>query len=246
MALEDELLRCRPQHIGIPTVVQLVEGLGLTGVLTVEMDDQVLSEVRFSAGRPVWARCGGVDGQAAMLDTFTVDGSLVRFEARDAVPGDPLGDVLGLVMEGCRVSDDWRRIETMRVGVNGTPMPTLLGPVAKVVERLNGIATVGEAVRSAGVGRAEVVDALLDLLTAGSIELVELPADSPALIADYYEAMEVGRSYLRQGHHDAAEAAFDRALVLQPGDRLAAQNLKRVRVLRDDIQARPGALRSVP
>ncbi|MCB9675656.1 MAG: DUF4388 domain-containing protein [Alphaproteobacteria bacterium] len=57
------------------------------------------------------------------------------------------------------------------------------------------------------------------------------PAPTAVEPQDYYEALDAGRIALRAGDHDAAEASFMAALAARPGDRIAAQNLKRVRAL---------------
>ncbi|MEZ4320312.1 MAG: DUF4388 domain-containing protein [Myxococcota bacterium] len=58
------------------------------------------------------------------------------------------------------------------------------------------------------------------------------PAREPASSEDYYARIEAGRSALKSGQHDDAEADFLAALAARPGDRIASQNLKRVRALR--------------
>ncbi|MCK6503153.1 tetratricopeptide repeat protein, partial [Myxococcota bacterium] len=61
---------------------------------------------------------------------------------------------------------------------------------------------------------------------------------------DYYAALEQGRSHLRAGDHDAAEAAFQAALSARPDDRVARQNLARARQLRQQAQD-PSSARAV-
>lgn len=227
-----EVLRGSLSAVTLPSVLQLVESEVLTGWLRVEG----VGRVGFHQGRPVQAHYRDVQGVGALLELFIAGGAQFRFEAADTVEGRPLGSLLGLIMEGCRLDDEWQRIREVHL-CRTDATPQVGGAVDRVTPQLTGTVTLERAVEHAGVTRASVVEGLQSLLDAGALR--EATADEVKAhqfsteTLDYYTALEVGRTAMRAGEWDDAEAAFHVALELRPNDRVAAQNLRRLTKVRE-------------
>lgn len=227
-----EVLRGNLRRIGLPSVLQLGEAEALTG--SVELLE--LGDVKLSKGRPVDASCGTLTGVNALLELFVRSASDFRV-VEDAVGTDePLGSLVGLIMEGCRLADEWRRLAPLPLATTEPGVVDRAGAAAPVVAVLGDEPTVEAAVQRAGVARALVVDPLQALLEEGALRERTRPPPprrSRPPSGDYYTAIDQGRKHLRAGRFAEAEAAFEIALAERPGDRVAAQNLRRVRQVRE-------------
>ncbi len=234
--------------VGLPSLLQLLEGEGLTGRLRVEG----AGELRLVDGVPVGGECEGHEGRLAALELFTIDARTFSFETAPVATAAPLGAMIELIMEGCRLADEWARLARCPVvrgpkGAEGVLGRLLAGCAAGVpLER---------ARRRTGLARVACVDPVLTAVENGDLDLgaaQELPVDllapqqaAPTALrsapaappVDYYEAVETGRERLRARDFDAAEQAFLQALSVRPDDRVARQNLTRVRQLRDEQAA---------
>lgn len=249
-----EVLAGSLKAVGLPSLLQLAESEGLSGRLSLHG----AGEVELREGLPVAARCEGLQARAALLELFLVDADRFSLLATASPPaGAPLGEVIELVMEGCRLADEWSRLAACPV-VRGPAAP-VAGPVGRLLAALEPGQPLDIGRRAAGLARAACVDPLLDLVEQGALRLappVELPAPAPAELpppapaavpaepagpapVDYYTALEQGRDHLRTRDHDAAEAAFQAALAARPDDRVARQNLARARQLRQQAQDPP-------
>lgn len=227
MVLEGDLA-----HISLSSVLQLAEAESVTGRLTL----RETRSIDLLRGVPVAAQLDHITGITAVLDLFTEPGERFSLVLNGAITGRPLGDTLGLILEGCRIADDWARLANLITRPVNVSEIAVQSPAARVLAKLNGRTTIGEATRQAGVARSDVVDDLTALVEARQLlELTTPPPperDRAPLPSDYFTALEVGRTALRAGAYDQAEAAFTHALSLRPGDRVAAQNLRRATDLR--------------
>jgi hypothetical protein len=219
--------------ISLPSILQLVEAECVTGRLVVEGGGQV----GFFAGRPVEAQWGEVSGVAALLDVFVREAPSFALESTAVPNSAPLGAVLGLIMEGCRLADEWKRLafQTFTVGRRDRAME-LGGVSAKLAQSLDGSRVFELAVDKAGLARSAAIDPMLALIEEGVVHEVTSPPPpvrehGPLAVAGFGEAMDRGRDALRAGAYAEAAALFEAALALRPEDRVAAQNLRRVREL---------------
>lgn len=219
--------------VSLPSILQLVEAECITGLLTVDGG----GEVGFFAGRPVSARWGSVSGVAALLDVFVHDAPAFTLRTHAVPNGQPLGAVLGLIMEGCRLADEWKRLAFQCFAVAHRARAVELGEVPRtLLPHLDGGTVFELAVQRAGLARSAVIDPMLALIDEGVVHEVTSPPPpardhGPLTVAGFGEAMDRGRDALRGGAYTEAAAYFEAALALRPEDRVAAQNLRRVREL---------------
>lgn len=250
-----ELLSGSLRAVGLPSLLQLAETEGLSGRLALHG----AGEVQLRDGLPVAARCEGLEARAALMELFLVDVDRFSLHAVEVLPdGAPLGEVLELVMEGCRLADEWSRLAPCPITT--APADPVPGAAGALLAALDAGQPLERGRRAAGLARAACVDPILDLVEQGRLRLgapLPLPADPPApspapapglpqpqsppvapaaAPLDYFTALERGRAQLRDRDHDGAEASFQAALAARPDDRVARQNLARARQLRQQDQ----------
>lgn len=218
-----EILQGDTAAIGLFAVIQLAEGEALSGRLVLPR-----GEVALHLGNVVGARFGAVTGVDALYEHLLWRGG--RFVFEDApVPAAPgLGPAAALMLEGCRLLDEWQRVEGLVLACAPDAAPST--KLAPLVPHLDGRRRVRDAVARAGMLRCHAVDPLLDgldaaLLVERAVAVEEAPAD------DFDALMDAGRRHVRAGRHADALAAFRRAVALRPDDRVATQNLRRIAAL---------------
>lgn len=240
-----EVLRGDPGRVGLPSVLQLLEGEAMSGRLALGP----AAWLDLANGLPVAASCEGREGRGAALELFLLDVPWFSFDAHPVEAAAPLDAMLSLIMEGCRLSDEWARLAASTVQRQPDRVEGLAG---RLLSQLPDGACLEVARRAAGLARCSLVDPLLSLVEAGALVLgptvalpEPLPAPPPAPVlaptppvaapppepafADAFVALEEGRRLVRLGDLVGAEAAFLAALTLRPDDRVARQNLARVR-----------------
>lgn len=225
--------------ISLPSLLQLIEGEALSGRLVLHG----VGELIFAEGAPVAARCEGLEGRAAALELFLVTGERFSLDRQHVPPAPPVAPSLELIMEGCRLADEWARLAPCPV--THRP-PRAEGTLARLLASANDGWPLELARRAAGLSRAECVDPVLASVEDGDLHLGEplaLPSRSdvpepepqprPAgHRLDYHEALEQGRVRLKARDFAGAEEAFRAALDARPDDRVARQNLRRLTQLR--------------
>ncbi len=240
-----EILRGRLDRISLASVLQLADGEAFDGWLLVDG----ATRIGCRAGSIISAELGVLRGRQAVRELFLVRKGRFALELTKA-PGteQPIGSTMGLVMDGCRIADEWHRLAAMVLEVIEVDRSGLTDPTRAVVARLDGTRCTLEAVLEVGCPSSAVVDELLSLLESGSVaevappkhDLVErLSAGDAERIqpdvtegVDFHQALELGRAALKARDFPRAEAFFLEALNVRPGDRIANQNLRRVRQLR--------------
>lgn len=213
-----EVLRGSTSTIGLVSVLQLCEAEALTGVLRV--GDATLS---FSNGQLVAARFGAVAGIDAVLEAMLHRGADFVFVDEPVERAASLGDLAPLLLEGCRLMDDWARVDQRIL----RPRGALPDRLARLAGELDGTRSVADAVTRSGVARVAVVDALVTALDGGVFEVLARPV-GPALPDSFDDLLDFGRARARDGQLADARAAFEKALRVHPGDRVATQNLRRI------------------
>ncbi|MCK6504253.1 DUF4388 domain-containing protein, partial [Myxococcota bacterium] len=137
-----ELLAGSLKAVGLPSLLQLAESEGLSGRLTLHG----AGEVDLREGQPVGARCEGLWARAALMELFLVDADRFSLDGAGSLPaGPPLGEVIELVMEGCRLADEWSRLAACPVA--RAPQAPVPGPVGALLA--------GEAAQDGDGGRDE-------------------------------------------------------------------------------------------
>lgn len=233
--------------IRLASLLQLVEGEMFTGRLSLPM-----GRVDLKDGNVVGAKAGGLEGMEALRELFLTNSGSARLGAEPGVSGRALGGTIALVMEGCRIADEWDRIQGRVVhetpGFRAEPSGAL---TRDVLDAFDGTCTIREVLEALNVPPSRVVDPLIKLVDDGyltegprpgapaaapkkaaapsPVPAAASPVAAPAL--DFDTALEEGRRALKSGDFSRAEEAFRAALAQRPGDRVAAQNLKRVRLL---------------
>ena len=150
-----DVLRVDSALVGRASVVQLIESHALSGRLVVEIAGTEAGWADFVDGRPVAAQRGAARGLDALYDLLAIDAGVTRFQAFD--PGrapeasQPLADVLSLVMEGCRLRDEYVRLGDQVMAPLTQGLPDLPDDVGRVLRLLDGRMTLADAISEAGV-----------------------------------------------------------------------------------------------
>ncbi len=237
--------------VNLGSALMLLESDGLSGVLGAA--ERV--GVSFVGGQIVGASCGPLSGVSALRTLFFLRDLRFSFDQRELPPADPIVAVVRAIIDAARLQDDWGRLGPMvlkpTIEVASAP-----GSIQTLLRRLDGVRPLQKATMDLGLSPAVVVDPVLELLETGKLREVaaQVPQQPwPGLIAlrgaqtiatageggrnplddEYERALEEGRKALKEGDLPNAESAFLLALDLRPDDRIAAQNLRRVRQLRE-------------
>jgi hypothetical protein len=220
-----EELRISGKLMSLPTLMHTADCEAWTAVVEVAPH----GEIRFVDGEVVGARRGELRGVDAWYELF-LDTPEAYVGRGGHVAGTSLGIHPSTMLEAVRRADEWERLSatgcTLRAGAEPPDLPPW-------VRRLDGRALAEEAARLR-VPRNRLVDLVTRLVADGVLQLVEPTAEAPAPRPQasqrgYNEWLEAGRRAFRAKNHDEAVAAFEAALDCRPGDRIAAQNLRRAR-----------------
>lgn len=186
-------------------------------------------------GQIVHARCGTFTGLDGLFELFITQ--LDSIDARSiSLPANttPLGDMARLTFDGVRRADEWNRLATSKFSLRGD-MPSSISKNTSRLLRLLDSGSSLETVCSVGqVPRTWMADVVSSLVEEGVLGLEQPtarsgePAREQPRELDYYECIDAGRDAYRAGRMPEAIAAFQRALDLRPGDRVASQNMRRV------------------
>lgn len=163
----DPVLTGRLEFVSLSALLQLVDSEAVSGTLAIGNT----VEIGFDEGRPVIASFGTFSGRTALLESFLLTRGRFALTVADGVEGIPLGDCLELVMTGCRLSDEWRRIGPMSLDQAGPVEAPALAALLPHLPR----ATVRGAVSRAGLARAAVIDPLLGEIEARRLRSVVRP-----------------------------------------------------------------------
>lgn len=204
----------------LPTLLQALEGELFTGVLRLDS----VGEFSFVRGRVAGATVGGLTGLDAVFEAFLAPSGLFVVEEA-AVVGAPLGDTLALVMEGCRVADEWQRHRKSVFAPRGAAPAALID----VWSLFDGRRSLERVARAGAKGRAVVVGHIEAAVHDGALVLVGT-SDMP-VVTDFDDVMRRGREALKQRQLSDAIEWFSEGVRLRPDDRVAHQNLRHAKQL---------------
>jgi hypothetical protein len=225
-----EILRGDLEVLNLASVLQLIEAEAITGRMSFDQG----AEIRFKHGQLVSATIGHRNGVQAVEEMFLTPMATFVVSQVEVHEERVLGMMTGVIMSGLRLSDEWARLS-----------PLVLGPrpgreikdaaLAALVKQMDGARTFVEVVQAAGTFPVAAIDPIVRGLDEGLLREVSAPAPeraraalSPPSPEEYYPLIDEGRNHLKLGQLAEAEAAFRRAQMARPDDRLAEQNLKRV------------------
>ncbi|MEZ4451811.1 MAG: DUF4388 domain-containing protein [Nannocystaceae bacterium] len=185
-------------------------------------------------GQVVDARCGELRGIEALRELLFHRGGEFVLARGEATLGATVDNVTFAIVDAYRLRDEWMRLRDLVLRpLQDAPWKPTGGLLDRLRVHLDGRRPLSEVVREGEYGVTLVLDAILDALQLGLLEVVPRsqlalapePAPEPEADLDYYEWIDRGRECLRDGDLDRAESALHHALDLRPGDRLALQNL---------------------
>lgn len=255
-----ELLRFRLDRIRLPSILQLVESDGLTGRVTLPRGEILLLDGEIVAARAGDLQGKGALGELfliacgrATLDEHPTQGTslgsmmgLIIDGCRRADDWERFGALVLTLARGAPLPEAPERRRILD-GFDGQRA------VFEVVERLAVHASVLVDVVAEALETGLLVETALPKADAfleyrqrdlAADEAPPSPAPphragptgrpdvAPSGDDSFATLLESGRAHLRNGRMVEAEAAFQAALAERPGDRIAAQNLKRLLALR--------------
>lgn len=244
-----EALRCDTRRFELSMVLQMVHTQGLTGRLSIEADAAPLGIADFYGGKVIAASCGPASGTTGFLELFLVPTTRATFATHTPTPTAPLGSLLAMILEGCRLRDEWAQMGP-RTWVpdpeRALEAPSSPPGLRSVLATLDGLLTLEEAVLRAGVARATVLDALRAMIDAGMLRPASPSGAEPLRSTEpspesrdealsFLEALAAGRRHYSRGNLDSAAEAFLEATRLRPSDRIARQNLHRLWELHPEL-----------
>ncbi len=238
-------------EMSLPTLLHLLEIESHSGWLEVDAERRI----DFHRGHVTGALAGSEEGVDALKEILVAGG--VRFRVLRGTPREarPLARVSATVFEAYRILDEWRDVEGSVLRLVGDQSWRPTGrEIDALLSALDGRRTLGELVARTGVSICAIVDEVLEAMRLGLVvEAVatERPvpereplgsatqAEPAAPIVEdrfsgleFFDLLDQVRTLTKQGDYDLAEAACAAALRLRPGDRIASQNLRRVRQLK--------------
>lgn len=254
------------RFVRLSSLLQLVEAEGITGALTL-VGNGSLRLSRGDIAAVSAGPLEGYAALRTLFFVPDGRFELAVDPDPDAPRSPPLVPVTRAVLDGVRLLDEWARIGPNVYGPLATP-PALPSPADQLVAALDGSRALQELVLALRISPALVVDPLLDLIEGAVLQetapaaaptpwpgvralrgdekggeppATSIPTQTTLTVEtplDYDQLLLDGRRLLREGDFEAAERCFTQAVDLRPDDRIAAQNLRRVKQLRESGDAR--------
>ena len=236
----------------LPTLLHLLEIESHTGWLKVD-DDRRIDLCR---GHVTGASAGDLEGIEALKEVLVAGGS--RFEVFHGKPQNEqaLERVSSTLFDSYRILDEWAKIEGTVLRLVGDQRWWPTGrPIDALMEVLDGKTPLRDLAAKTGVSLCSVVDEVLEAKRLGLVVATEVvtvegaiepgeaghdlpkrggtPATDDVFVGvDFFDLLDRARASIKRADYGLAEAALQAALRLRPDDRVASQNLRRVRELR--------------
>lgn len=242
MSAVNAILEADPRYVRLPSVLQLCENEMYTGYIMLIPGGRIA----LSAGQPVGAQTDdGYTGIAALQELFFIEDAKLQVVLDDAVRGTPLGPSIALVMDACKVQDDWIQLAQERwVEAEGAePHPKLeeVRPLLSHMARGDSLDVAFGKVRRRGfaLSRESILSCLTYLIDEFMVEATDVlpePQKIGGIILDENvdpaELVLQARIFVKDGAYNEAEALLMHALELRPNDRVISQNLRHVAMRR--------------
>lgn len=238
----------------LPTLLHLLEIESHTGWLKVDDD----LRVDLCRGHVTGASAGDLEGVEALKEVLIAGGR--RFKVFHGKPRSEqvLERVSSTLFDSYRILDEWEKIEgaVLRLVGDQRWWPTGRG-IDALMAVIDGKTPLRDLVAQTGVSLSCVVDEVLEAKRLGLVVATEVvtvdeaieaevaahdlaqprvtqpPATDDAFVGvDFFDLLDQARASTKRGDYGLAEAALQAALRLRPDDRVARQNLRRVRELK--------------
>ncbi len=227
------------RHVGIGSLLNLITSEQYSGWLTIED----AGTIGFCKGCMTCASTSGATGTRAVLELFLAFEGNFLFELGDCPHGPSLGPTMALMMEGCRLLDEWNRLSAMVLGTNGSlPADENRGLIDDFERLLDGRITVGELAVELAASPLDLIDPLLADLESGIVANVAPPNPQRARAAvsehsrrdtlSTFELIDRSRDLIRAGDLMRAEITLRHVLRMEPDNRIAQQNLRHILEMR--------------
>ena len=167
-----QILECDVRHVRMPSLLQLCEGEMYTG------------RVRLAPGGVIAVRSGsvvgaetttGLNGVAAMRELFLMPEGNCKIELDANVEGAPIDTTIGIILDGCKLLDEWNELAGERLVVSKTKPPAELkaafAALREVIAEMRTGSTLYEAVTDTGAHRSIVITQVMKLMEAGVLEV---------------------------------------------------------------------------
>lgn len=243
-----ECIRGDLDRVSFASVLQLVEMEGHDG--PVEVANGLLN---FIGGQLVKARFLDLDGPSAAVEALVrAKGPFVVRASTVEVTGSPVS-VQHLILDSCRLVDDLRRygvlvpeatreapagLEAVLAKADGRrSLASLIALSGVPVVRCLDLAIAAIDRRQVVTRKSDQVDdlELLDVRPTAIEKTTVVPPSVPQ--GSFDELVFQARKLVRDRRYDDAEAALVQAVALEPGSRIAQQNLKRIQDLKEAYAA---------
>lgn len=230
----------------------------LSSLLQAAESDQATGAFRFEPegtlvlrdGKLVHATYRAMQGIDAALTLLLTTSTRMVFEPLDVDEAAPLIEMMALVIDGSRLSDDWVALAPQVLALReGSTLDDLHETPQRVVRLLDGSRIVHEAIELAGVDVITVIDDLIDLREAGSLVEVApprpervpqpgapLPASTPAAASEdrFDDLVDASRVALRAKAYERAIEFLEQASAVRPENRTVLQNIRRIQQMTAD------------
>lgn len=149
--------------VGLFSVLQLAELEAMSGRFEV-----AAGTITLHRGQVVAAEAGSLTGIDAVYELLLAPPSRFVLRKEEVAGGEPLAPTAILMLEGCRLLDEWQRLAPMVLAPAGGAV--VEGLPSSLLSRLDGRRPLESAVSRAGLARARLVDPILAALEARSLE----------------------------------------------------------------------------
>ncbi len=230
-------------EISISTLLHLMELESLTGWVSIDR----VAMIDFHAGHVTTASIGSLSGACALQEIVIQGGTTFEVFRGNPRQTTVMCRISLMLLDAFRLRDEWLKIEdsTLRLVGDQRWHPTGRG-VDALMEQLDGKRSLADLAGRTGLPLGTIVEEIIEAKTLGLVEVCE-PCNVPKPRkkaprsgaihygsggVDFFELLDRARASIRRRSFAAAEALLSRALNMRPGDRIAQQNLRRVRELR--------------
>ncbi len=167
-----QILQCDVRHVRMPSLLQLCEGEMYTGRVTLAPGGVIAVRSGLVVGAETTT---GLSGVAAMRELFLLPEGNCKIELDASVEGAPIDTTIGIILDGCKLLDEWNELAGERLVVTKTKPPAALQPalagLREVLAEMRTGSTLYEAVTDTGAHRSVVIQQVMKLMEVGVLEI---------------------------------------------------------------------------